>query len=535
MLGKCLWKMYSADEKIRGDRRAPSMQEVLDCFIHAIETLPKLGRGKEPILEPHYKLASVVHKLVQRKGLDPKAASEILQATPYASKIDSPNEPDSWNPYMLKVLKELRNADKSNWHHRMTFRAAVVIYTDSERDVIAPVGARNELTQQMFTKTMQMQVWKPEYERPGRHFVYTSLYLRFFVRLLVQLNDRQNLEALVRRLRRKPHDFFEHTPLWHETCLAYLKLLRRAGQVPEGHEDHVFKSLNHDDFSARSARLEAWCHAPTTQSTTLEVLRDVTELKKLNNGLMKPTLIDDLICDTYAKLYEDAGPLIDSLPTSGEHGGNGPNGTSNIDRAAEATRPPVQLHFQPGYQPGQPSTETHIPRPRAKGVGRRELQRKAEAAVNRPVAATVASIAPRPANGGGQTNQVLIPTSRPSIDGGGTSTAAGAGAPAANGATLGVQQQPVENSAPASVHDSADDESGSELSELEEPTPPRPMSPGLAARVIRLGEPESPGRSNQSTPAAGTPSGGEAKKNDGAGMQDELMEDVKVEDKKDGA
>src|SRR6266480_1908679 len=188
MLGKCLWKMYNADDKIRAERRPPTMQDVLNCFIHAIESLPKPGRGKEPILEPHYKLVSSVHKLVQRKDVDPKAASEILQATPYASKIDPPNELDSWNPYILKVLKELRNADKSNWHHRMTFRAAVVIYADSDQDELAVIGARHELTQQMFTKTMQMQVWKPEYERPGRHFVYTSLYLRFFVRLLVQLN-----------------------------------------------------------------------------------------------------------------------------------------------------------------------------------------------------------------------------------------------------------------------------------------------------------------------------------------------------------
>jgi hypothetical protein len=86
------------------------------------------------------------------------------------------------------------------------------------------MGVKAELTQQMFTKTMVLQVWKPEHERPGRHFVYTTRYLRFFVRVLVQLNDRQNLELLARRLRRKPHEFFDHQKLWHETCLAYLKV-----------------------------------------------------------------------------------------------------------------------------------------------------------------------------------------------------------------------------------------------------------------------------------------------------------------------
>jgi hypothetical protein len=70
MLGKCLWKMYTATEGVRGDQKAPDLQEVMDCFTKAIETLPnRRDNRKEPILEPHYKLMSIVHKLVQRKDI----------------------------------------------------------------------------------------------------------------------------------------------------------------------------------------------------------------------------------------------------------------------------------------------------------------------------------------------------------------------------------------------------------------------------------------------------------------------------------
>ena len=86
------------------------------------------------------------------------------------------------------------------------------------------MGAKHELTQQMFTKTMAVQVWKPEFERPGRHFVYTTRYVRLFIELLDKTSDTQNFEALARRIRRKPHDFFEHTKLWQESCLKYLKV-----------------------------------------------------------------------------------------------------------------------------------------------------------------------------------------------------------------------------------------------------------------------------------------------------------------------
>lgn len=70
MLGKCLWKMQSCEDHVRGKGRPPDVQHVLDAFAHAIECLPGRKDSKQdPILEPHYKLVSVVHKLVQRKQL----------------------------------------------------------------------------------------------------------------------------------------------------------------------------------------------------------------------------------------------------------------------------------------------------------------------------------------------------------------------------------------------------------------------------------------------------------------------------------
>lgn len=88
------------------------------------------------------------------------------------------------------------------------------------------MGAKHEFTQQIFTKTMTLQVWKPEHERPGRHFVYTTRYVSFFVRVLVQLGDRASLEALTKRVRKKAGEYVGFAKLWHDICLAYLKVRR---------------------------------------------------------------------------------------------------------------------------------------------------------------------------------------------------------------------------------------------------------------------------------------------------------------------
>lgn len=73
MLGKCLWKMYKCREETRG--RAPQIShiEIIEAFKRAIELLPERRDSrhpeKDPTLEPHYKLVSIVHKLVQLRRI----------------------------------------------------------------------------------------------------------------------------------------------------------------------------------------------------------------------------------------------------------------------------------------------------------------------------------------------------------------------------------------------------------------------------------------------------------------------------------
>ncbi len=71
MLVKCLWKMFSCDDSICRNGKRPHYREVLDACMQAIETLPERKDSRqEPVLEPHYKLVSIVHKLVERKVLE---------------------------------------------------------------------------------------------------------------------------------------------------------------------------------------------------------------------------------------------------------------------------------------------------------------------------------------------------------------------------------------------------------------------------------------------------------------------------------
>ena len=398
MMGNCLWKMLNHEDNLDRDGIAlVKPGDVIYALTRAIETLPehRSHRG-DPILEPHYKLVSVVHKMIKQGCLEPERGSNILQATRYSRRVPPARDVEEWEPYILQVLKNLRTADKANWHHRMTARAAHVLYNEVTDDLVAAAAARHELSQQIFTKTMAVQVWKPEYERAGRHFVYTSRYVQFFTQLLLKLNDRTSMEGLVRRVGKRLMSFYDHTRTWTLLVGAYIVVLRRAGQIALRHEEVVFKSLPHEDILRNAERLETWCHerlpASTSNVPVLGVLCDAMELKKLNQKIMKETEFDDLIVDSYARLYETVVTSFPPLP---------PTIVSTSDDAkgrADSTNhdpPKMSIDKILGNSEARPSTDptptairpasTAIPKTRVtKGINRRDLLKLAEAVTIKP-------------------------------------------------------------------------------------------------------------------------------------------------------
>lgn len=487
---KCLWKMYTSPEN--ETRRSPVVPEdVLEVIIEAIEALPKKEKSNEPILEPHFKLVSIIHKLVTKHGMSHAQGQDYMQATRYSQGIHlaEDEEGDEWQEYMLAILEKLRHADKSNWHHRIIDRAAHVIY-DVTPDLSGALAAKHQFTQQIFTKTMTIQVWKPENERPGRHYVYTGRYVAFFVHVLEQLSDRTNLDQLVRRIRRKTTDFLDHTKVWEEVTTAYVRLLRRHGHIPDGRERALFDGMNHDEFTKKSEKMEIWALDLDTSSVALDIMRDGIDLKRLNNSLMKGPLIDDLIGDAYACLYEEfvaqlppeeqpqpqpapfpQGTFInmttDVVPGEGEDAER--SRVNNLLRAqgdgsaesplAVTVSAPVGLGLQGQSKPlpggaGHTMAEVHrVPgKPgRTKTVTRREIQRKAEAAISKPPPIKTPILSKRP-NIEVVIDQAESPMNRRGAD--------------VKGQTYGSRA----SSPRGSIRDSAngDDDSGSELSELDD-------------------------------------------------------------------
>ena len=172
----------------------------------------------------------------------------------------------------------------------------------------------------------------------------------------------------------------------------------------------------------------------------VELIRETVELRRTNANLVKSTLVDDLICDAYARLYEIVVPeLVAKL-----------NDDENRDRmrvdhllmSSNVQHANALLLETPSLGPDEP-----IVRTRPKNVGRREIGRRAEVLIAKP---------PPP-----------LPTSR--IKSSGAESASLTLEEKTTSVTVDDHEnlgKEVASSVPGSVHDSADDES--ELSDIVE-------------------------------------------------------------------
>lgn len=173
----------------------------------------------------------------------------------------------------------------------------------------------------------------------------------------------------------------------------------------------------------------------------MDLLREAVEFKKLNNNLMKVTMFEDLTADIYARLYEEnKHRFIEQANEENRGRMKVDHLLMNIDGAADVPTPPTSA----------PASEAPVPRGRTKGISRRDIQKRAEAIVIRHTRPTLTKTAATPVE---EERFPAAPIVRvPPIS-------------SIRGLMTGIASA-AQDSMPASLHESADDES--ELSEIDD-------------------------------------------------------------------
>ncbi|KAF7726581.1 Histone transcription regulator 3 [Apophysomyces ossiformis] len=337
MSGKCYSKLL----------RPP--REVLEWYQRAIQKAPlRSGQhGQEKILEPLYKLCSalpaVVSEFLKDESEDNQQANtstidvphplnissvSTFSIQPYSNQIynttgDTMQDKERQYPHLsaeeekayeiiFKKLSEIRKVDKKKWHHRPIYLHAWMYYYVYKN----PEKAKAELSQFFTLKTntkSPISIWKPDFERPGKHFEYVYKYTTFLVELAEANDDVETLKQLCRKARRAQTVLLRDDKVFSAAYTAYLQIVQRQLLSRHHAESCVERLLNK---SVDKERFEELCreHAESVTKTSpkpeiANLLHDLIDIRRISHGQKSSVNMDDVVVQCYAVLLQDNGKL----------------------------------------------------------------------------------------------------------------------------------------------------------------------------------------------------------------------------------
>ncbi|KAJ3282645.1 Histone transcription regulator 3 [Borealophlyctis nickersoniae] len=355
MLG-CIYAKLGKDQK-----------DILPLYKKAVKLVPEVWHTKEQekILQPILKLVSYLCKLLWKNNIDevidilddvspnsppssapssaaPSAPGSPSRATQSAIETHINADLDDRMRAFDRLAKELRRArqiDKKRWQHKPSSKLAWLYYYVHKQ----PEKAKNELMVNFSLKPMSKSVayfWKPEFERPGKHFVYLHKYTLFMLQLLKETNDAETLRQMCRRLRKGDDVLLEPKAVW---TVAYDSLLEVLSATADGEGcTRLSGTMSKAEFDSRAAEVEARIFEAAGTGTDsicserLKTLHQAFELKKLNEGAEDEEALNLLLADTYSSLFLDFGgpcghntsaeksPKLNGIGGGSEKPGEGP-------------------------------------------------------------------------------------------------------------------------------------------------------------------------------------------------------------------
>lgn len=251
---------------------------------------------KDPIIEPYYSIVDMSFKSVKCGINDPAKALSILSREKEFFK----EEEDFWQlddsltiDYQLRIfyhkiihlLKFLIASDKKRWHHRPRYRIARVLF-DEFGDVD---GALEEMGAVMSIKSTHknlVNIWKPDFERPGKHFVYTNQYVVFYLDMLYRKGDFNSIGLVCKKIRRFGSGMAYVNKASEHAVALYTACARKKLQINEReYTEQILPSLNYQAFLKTSQKLLDNFEESSYSESILESIKIAFQLKKGNNGI----------------------------------------------------------------------------------------------------------------------------------------------------------------------------------------------------------------------------------------------------------
>ncbi|KAG0347788.1 Histone transcription regulator 3 [Podila humilis] len=292
MLGKCI-------EKLDG-----KPHQVLSLYQTAADLVPsRTGQpGNERIFEPAYKLISTLTKFLDSDKITPMRVEAVMKRSLAKSKLivvegesfifEPPTEflqPTQSDPPTEQDLK----------YKEKLYAFRLLCEERAKTEMLSLFQVKSNL------KSLVSSVWKPEFERSGKHFVYVGEYTRLLILLAKETKDVETLNSLARKIRRANGLLLDLKEIWELLYESYLEVL--ADLVGPDPPLAVAEVMPRTEFREKASLYETKMFELDPKPAGLVVLQRLSELKKLNDKLAFEGQIGHLLAVCYSKLFLEVG------------------------------------------------------------------------------------------------------------------------------------------------------------------------------------------------------------------------------------
>ncbi|OBA21566.1 hypothetical protein METBIDRAFT_83144 [Metschnikowia bicuspidata var. bicuspidata NRRL YB-4993] len=297
---------YSAKVKAKLDLNPTN---VLETLIQASDEAKKQSLSGDPVLEPAYKFLSLLYKFVKSQKLSLEEGMRLLNLNTTLTTTDEFKAETKSELFkgIISGLKILISLDKKAWYHKPAYRQAKILFTEFNDHLGAKELLSKYFTLRSSNKTF-LVMWKPEFERPGKHFEYMNQYSRFYIMLLGHEQDLTSLVLMYPKLRRANSTMTLLVSIWGQLCTLICTIIRKVLDVDPGQEKYFLYATTYSTFIARAKKVVEMVRADQANGLlkkNLSLLHILTDIRKLNNGFGPTALIDNTFSGVFIEIYRE--------------------------------------------------------------------------------------------------------------------------------------------------------------------------------------------------------------------------------------
>ncbi|TID14975.1 hypothetical protein CANINC_004646 [Pichia inconspicua] len=282
-------------------------EEILNLMTKACCLAYDQSSKEDPIIEPHYYIISMIIKLWVKGDISAQDGTDFLIKDPLFEDVGELYLPSKdFVDKILVVLDKLINYDKKNWQHRPVFRRAKIL-EEMKNNTSAAKDEMLKLVNLKPTVRSLSSIWKPLYERPGKHFIYNAIYTKFLTAVLYKMGDLHSLIVLLKKIRRAGVVMVNLTKIFDDMTLRICTLIKKSIKLNNGYLEDMLTRVNYKDFLKYSSKFIEFMKQKSDfdRDTLLDLffLSEMQIFRKLATGFGATSLIDEVFHSLYMKLF----------------------------------------------------------------------------------------------------------------------------------------------------------------------------------------------------------------------------------------